>query len=51
MGSAQEYGFSMWLRASYLDPAFFNFERFHEEHLGIAGISENTAGYCGNEIG
>jgi hypothetical protein len=42
----KEYGFTFWVRPSYLSPAPFKFNTFMTNDLGLAGIHENTLGYC-----
>lgn len=42
----KEYGFTFWVRPSYLHPIMFKFDTFITNDLGIAGIHENTGGYC-----
>lgn len=46
LAEVKEYGFSFWVRPSYLKPILFKSETFLLNDLGIAGIHENTDGYC-----
>jgi hypothetical protein len=51
LGWAKEYGFAFWIKASYLAPVKFDFSVLLENSLGVAGVYEHGAGYCGNNVG